>query len=134
MRSLKSILNTCLIVQRVDLPGVDDPSQVKALIKKATVRVPLGSRLAVVLGIPFGLGVLLAIMEILVTPKYFPRPVQGVVVGFTGALLMQHWWKRNIWKALPDVLRAEGRCINCGYQLTDGARHQCPECGKAQRA
>jgi hypothetical protein len=52
-----------------------------------------------------------------------------VIVAAQGALL---------WFAVRPVvrrqhLRAEGRCLHCGYDLTGNVRGRCRECGAAGR-
>ncbi|NOT02742.1 MAG: hypothetical protein HOP29_19235 [Phycisphaerales bacterium] len=38
---------------------------------------------------------------------------------------------RHRGRELPAVLKEEGRCIRCGYKISNTGVNVCPECGNA---
>ena len=57
--------------------------------------------------------------------------VIGVAIGVAYSHLTVWWAERPAMKALPEVLRSMGRCMNCGYKLDPETDKKCPECGRA---
>ena len=52
---------------------------------------------------------------------------------FRNSWLSWKWWiwhrRMGRWLARRELLRSQGRCLSCGYDLTGNASGTCPECG-----
>jgi hypothetical protein len=116
------------------LAGVDDSDAVRRIRKECyrrgdTVR----GALPVLLATACAAGVLAGAVIMLLRLRGGGAAVTTGVCTAT-AVGVGYWWHgRRCARALPDVLRAMGRCARCGYDL-HGAE-VCPECGQpASRA
>lgn len=122
-------------MKRTDLNlwGIGDPTVEKAIIAEAMKR-SLKRTFWLVVLIAAGIAALLGLSIVAVTRLFsLPRhllgwPV-GVISGVCSSTLIILWQRKQLFRHLPEVLREQNRCLQCGYQLTPETRNRCPECG-----
>ena len=110
-----------------ELYGIDDPSELKRLEETARLKDNYRTRSQgcawfVLLG-----GAVGAVAR-LTMAGWAADVIAGAVVGMA-VFLWGQWVRKRIRMHLPEVLRQEGRCCSCGYNLKGLRESRCPECG-----
>lgn len=114
------------------LPGIDDCTRAKvynAAFNRETRWRRITGLLFVILAIGLVGGLLTAPFDM---GGAFSIAV-GAVCGSVTVYVLYLWEGRRRAPFLRDILREEGRCGFCGYDLTGSVSNVCPECGNATK-
>lgn len=109
--------------------GVDDAKEAGKLMDSAYASNSLWQRVRADLLMVFAVIVLTILLVEFTSYQAFPPWLRGVLVGGSIGLGGSWWRNRLVRRQLPSILKAEGRCMHCGYKLDAPGGAQCPECG-----
>lgn len=111
-----------------ELWGIDDPAAEQAILKRVEKRATgMGYLFVFICGAAIPVAILNVILH-RVWHVFIPGWAVAILGAFVGSYLGNRYARRAREAALRDVLIGEGRCVQCGYQLTPDDS-SCPECG-----
>ena len=112
----------------VRLWGIDDPIIRESLERRALSKDQPVRRILVMTSVIVGVGALCGVGGALLGAGGWSWGL-GPVSGVAAIWILGIWEKSRMRKYLPDVLDADGRCPQCGYDLERSEGLTCPECG-----